>query len=281
MINWCWIIGFAATDSGKKGRVIMFDMMKVGKTISTLRKEKNMTQMELADKLNISFQAVSNWERGQTMPDISKLGELADIFGVTIDELLGSKKGAQVVENIIRELPVEELTAEEFLEMAPLVRPKQAERLWESVQAEVTLKDLVRAAPFLSESTLDSLARDAVKRDRSFESLMGLLPHLSQDTVDDCVQQVLAEGLNIKKVIMAAPFLSRESIECLADRVLKEGGVMDLVPLAPFLGREKLTEAAAKCVEKYGFSKILPLLPFLDRKLLDEFFLNKWKDKEK
>jgi hypothetical protein len=99
--------------------------------------------------------------------------------------------------------------------------------------------------------------------------------------VDDCVQQVLAEGLDIKKVIMAAPFLSRESIECLADRVLKEGGVMDLVPLAPFLGREKLTEAAAQCVEKYGFSKILPLLPFLDRKLLDEFFLNKRKDKSK
>jgi transcriptional regulator with XRE-family HTH domain len=260
----------------------MFDMLQVGKTISSLRKEKNMTQMELADKLNISFQAVSNWERGQTMPDISKLGELADIFGVTIDELLGSKKGAQVVENIIKEEPVaEELTAEEFLEMAPLMKPKQAEKLWESVQADVTLKDLVRAAPFLSESTLDSLARDAVKRDRSFVPLLGLLPFLSQAAVDECVQQVLADGLDIKKVIMAAPFLSRESIERLADRVLKEGGVMDLVPLVPYMGKEKLTEAAAQCVEKYGFSKILPLLPFLDRKLLDEFFLNKWKDKEK
>ncbi len=260
----------------------MFDMMKVGKTISNLRKEKNMTQMELADKLNISFQAVSNWERGQTMPDISKLGELADIFGVTVDELLGSIKGAQVVEKIIREEPIEEkLTAEEFLEMAPMVRPKQAEKLWESVQADITLKDLVRAAPFLSESTLDSLALDAVRRDRSFESLMGLLPFLSQATVDECVQQVLADGLDIKKVIMAAPFLSRESIERLADRVLKEGGVMDLVPLAPFMGREKLTQAAAQCVEKYGFSKILPLLPYLDRRLLDDFFLNNWKDKGK
>ncbi len=260
----------------------MFDMMKVGKTISNLRKEKNMTQMELADKLNISFQAVSNWERGQTMPDISKLNELADIFGVTIDELLGSKKGAQVVKKIIREEPIEEeLTAEEFLEMAPMVKPKQAEKLWESVHADINLKDLVRAAPFLSESALDSLALDAVRRDRSFESLMGLLPFLSQAAVDECVQQVLGDGLDIKKVIMAAPFLSQESIESLADRVLMEGGVMDLVPLAPFLGKEKLTETAAQCVEKYGFSKILPLLPFLDGSLLDDFFLNKWKDKGK
>ena len=260
----------------------MFDMQKVGKTISTLRKAQNMTQMELADKLNISFQAVSNWERGQTMPDISKLGELAAIFNVSIDELLGSPKGAQMVENIMKEEPVrEKLTAEEFFEMAPLIKPRQAEKLWESVQADITLKDLVKAAPFLSEGVLDSLALDAVKRDRSFESLMGLLPFISQDTVDVCVQKVLEDGLDIKKVIMAAPFLGKESINRLADRILKEGGVMDLLPLAPFLGQKKLTEAAAQCVEKYGFSKIVPLLPFLDKSMLDEFFLNKWKEKGK
>ncbi len=69
----------------------MFDMQKIGKRIVSLRKEKNMTQMELADKLGISFQAVSNWERGNSMPDISKLPELAEIFGVTLDELLGEK----------------------------------------------------------------------------------------------------------------------------------------------------------------------------------------------
>ncbi len=42
----------------------MFDMRSIGKEIAKLRKEKNMTQVELADQLNISYQAVSNWERG-------------------------------------------------------------------------------------------------------------------------------------------------------------------------------------------------------------------------
>ena len=42
----------------------MFDMKQIGKKITDLRKAHNMTQMELADKLGISFQAVSNWERG-------------------------------------------------------------------------------------------------------------------------------------------------------------------------------------------------------------------------
>lgn len=55
----------------------MFDTENIGMRISELRKAKNMTQMELADHMNISFQAVSNWERGNSMPDISKLPELA------------------------------------------------------------------------------------------------------------------------------------------------------------------------------------------------------------
>lgn len=258
----------------------MFDMQLVGKTISGLRKEKNMTQMELADRLGISFQAVSNWERGQTMPDIAKLGELAEILGVTVDELLGSKKSGRMVEKLIREEPVaEELSPEEFLEMAPLVKPDQAEKLFQNVQEKISLKDLAKAAPFLSESTLDTLAREAVGRDGSFESLAGLLPFLSQATVDECVQKVLGEGMDIKRIVMAAPFLSRSSLDRLADRILKEGGVTDLLPLAPFLGREKLAEAAAKCVEKFGPSKILPLLPFLDRTMLDTFFLDTWKKK--
>lgn len=45
-------------------KMLMFQMSKVGKTISAARKAANMTQMELADQLGISFQAVSNWEGG-------------------------------------------------------------------------------------------------------------------------------------------------------------------------------------------------------------------------
>ena len=60
-----------------------------------------MTQMELADEMNISFQAVSNWERGNSMPDISKLPELAELFGITVDELLGCK--SELLESIVNE----------------------------------------------------------------------------------------------------------------------------------------------------------------------------------
>ena len=70
--------------------------MKLGLTISKLRKEKGMTQEELAEKVNVSAQAVSKWENEISMPDISVLPALAEIFDVSIDELLGREKISKV-----------------------------------------------------------------------------------------------------------------------------------------------------------------------------------------
>lgn len=61
----------------------------LGTTISSLRKEKGMTQDALAKQLGVTFQAVSKWENGLSCPDIVMLPELADLFGVSIDALFG------------------------------------------------------------------------------------------------------------------------------------------------------------------------------------------------
>lgn len=69
--------------------------MNLGKTIQTLRKLKNLTQNELAEKLFVSYQAVSQWENGNTNPDIAIIPNIADVFGITIDELFGRHKPEQ------------------------------------------------------------------------------------------------------------------------------------------------------------------------------------------
>mgnify|MGYP003299420552 FL=1 len=65
--------------------------MTVGSKIKLLRTNKQITQEQLADVLNISGQAVSKWESDTSSPDISMLPSLADYFGITIDELLGHR----------------------------------------------------------------------------------------------------------------------------------------------------------------------------------------------
>lgn len=67
----------------------------VGKRIAGLRKERNMTQKQLADLLNVTDRAVSRWERGVGAPDISLLTPLATALNITTDELLGSPPPAK------------------------------------------------------------------------------------------------------------------------------------------------------------------------------------------
>ena len=69
----------------------------LGKRIATLRKEKGIKQEELAQMLDVSAQAVSKWENDLTCPDINALPKLAQILGVTVDELLSGKKEPAVV----------------------------------------------------------------------------------------------------------------------------------------------------------------------------------------
>lgn len=68
------------------------DKEKLGKFVSTLRKEQGMTQKDLAEKLCLTDKAVSKWERGLSFPDISMLEPMADIFNVTVLELLQGER---------------------------------------------------------------------------------------------------------------------------------------------------------------------------------------------
>ena len=63
-------------------------MIKINKNITALRKQAGISQKSLANRLNVSNQAVSKWETGKCCPDIELLPELAAFFGVSIDKLL-------------------------------------------------------------------------------------------------------------------------------------------------------------------------------------------------
>ncbi|MBO5726567.1 MAG: helix-turn-helix domain-containing protein [Clostridia bacterium] len=64
------------------------DQTKIGKFIAECRKNKNLTQMQLAEKLNITDRAVSKWENGRALPDASIMLQLCEILGITVNDLL-------------------------------------------------------------------------------------------------------------------------------------------------------------------------------------------------
>lgn len=68
------------------------NQMKIGKFIAELRKEKNMTQLELANKLNITDRAISHWENGRSMPDAGIMLQLCNTLDISVNELLSAKK---------------------------------------------------------------------------------------------------------------------------------------------------------------------------------------------
>jgi len=69
---------------------------KIGKFISNLRKEKRLTQAELGEKLYVTDKAVSKWERGLSLPDITILNNLADILDTSVEEILKGEKNEEL-----------------------------------------------------------------------------------------------------------------------------------------------------------------------------------------
>ena len=85
----------------------------MGKMISSLRKMNGMTQLELADKMNVTDKAVSKWERDLSCPDVNSMPKLAELFNISVDELLqAEKKNArtskvdEIVEMVLKGLSV-------------------------------------------------------------------------------------------------------------------------------------------------------------------------------
>ena len=178
----------------------MFDAVEIGRRISRLRKEKDMTQPALADCMGVSFQAVSNWERGASMPDIGKLPELAQALGVSVDELLGGGRGGEFIRSVMDGseesfVKTQRVTLSEAGEAAPLLKPRQVKRIVQAIEEETEQRK--------SEETQQSEAEpsDAVQ----FESLLALAPFLEEDYLDELAGR-LSKDVGIGRLAALAPF---------------------------------------------------------------------------
>lgn len=234
----------------------MFDMKQIGKKITDLRKSHNMTQMELADKLAISFQAVSNWERGNTMPDISKLPELAEIFHVSVDELLSGK--APLVEAVLNDCMEEymeegNVTEQELADILPLLKPELAEEVLEKANI-ASFADISAFLPFMDSEALAEIAMEYAEQGDDVDAV---LPFLDEEDVAKIAHLFSKKGDSISSCL---PFMHEEDVSDLAFEALEQNDSVS--EFLPFMHEEDVATLAIKALEK-GDS-IDEYLPFMD-----------------
>lgn len=260
----------------------MFDTVKVGRIISQKRKEHNMTQMQLADALGISFQAVSNWERGNSMPDISKLPELAELFGCSIEELLGGGAPAGNVEKLAKG-EGQGLSLGEIAEVAPVLTPEVLDEAVESARRGDTPSVACGDSSLLEGAEVESDDEDF---DEDIEEEL-------EDDFDEEIDEEDEEGEDEedeeeprrfhafwKRTGRGARAHIRDGKTVYILGAEKSGEkrkdkdkckrLKELVMLAPFLSSARLSELVEELRgEGYTVSELVPLAPFLSEEDLD------------
>ena len=222
----------------------MFDMKQIGKKITALRKAHNMTQMELADKLDISFQAVSNWERGNTMPDISKLPELAEIFGISVDELLSSNSSliTSVIDGTVDSY-IEEgnLTEEAVADALPLLKPDQAEELLEKANVS-SFENLSVFLPYMDEDAIAELAMEGLDKGMDVNELV---PYMDEDAVGKLALKAMEKGILLDDVYS---YMNEEDVGKLAMMALENGNSVD--EFISYMDEDDVGKLALKAIDK-------------------------------
>lgn len=180
----------------------MFDTRKFGGYLSRLRKTADMTQSELADKLNLTRQAISRYETGDSFPDVSILVLIAGIFNITIDELINS--GAP--------------TRGESLILGNIALGNH------NVVAE-RLEDVVNLAPFLKPSILDQLSAGFSKQGIDISGIVALAEYLNDESVLQLLEKATFDTISDEMLEKFLPMLDDKSKGAIFQKILS--GEMD------------------------------------------------------
>lgn len=264
------------TDDGRTiiktgGETIVFEAGRIGNTISRLRKEADMTQMELAEAMGVSFQAVSNWERGQSMPDIARLTELAGVLNSTVDELLDSRTAARLVERIQGEDRLAEVPIAAVEEIAPMLKPSQLAKVVDAHE-ELDIHAVVRLAPHLGAKTLLKVAEKLLANGSGVRGIAPLAPFLDPADVDRFAADEYERNGSLHGIAALAPFMSEDALLRYArDHLAERKDLSSIAPIAPFLPDDYLNGLARDALAKHGLNALSPIMPFIDASIVEEY----------
>ena len=185
----------------------MFDTQKFGRALSILRKEADMTQNEVADRLNLSRQAVSRYECGESFPDISILVQIAELFGLSLDTLIAYGNPTAGEAQILRAEDGNNVTAADIVNLAPHLKPSTLAVLSNHLATDgIDISDLVGLAEYLHDATTAQLIETASFETINDALLMKLLPFLNTASKEAMFRKLLDGELDWHYIEVFLPY---------------------------------------------------------------------------
>jgi len=223
--------------------------------IKFLRKKNNLTQQQVAESLLISPQAVSKWERGESLPDISSLRELADLLNTTVEEILAGGEKDITTEDVLKMITsfvddnIFEFIFSDFLQATDV------SELEIPLDVFFVLNDKQKS--ILTDAFLDlggyANHLDKIIHYFNFEQQLLIIEKLLKDNDFYAIEKLL-------------PFLMPNVKEVIADYFLEKENLEQLENVMPFLTSEQKLDLIEKIIfKKISSDKIENLLPFFNK----------------
>lgn len=253
--------------------------MNIGKTIADYRKAANMTQSEVADKLGVTYQAVSKWERDESLPDITMLPKIADLFNISIDNLLrGSfemkeEKEVETAKQIIEEAAVSETEknndSKEEIDLTETIFSEVEQDIEDNLIDVSGL--LEQLAPLMKPNQLDRVISKLGKVDKKLNKVY---PFLKRERMDELIEMTPLDELELDELL---PFLNSAQRDLLIKKIVLLEDVpdwLDLDELYPFLNSNQKTVLLSWLLAYDRFDLLDEFLPFSNaeqrEKIIDE-----------
>lgn len=213
----------ALYNEWRKEVLILFSTKKFGAHISSLRKKSDMTQSELADRLYITRQAISKYEQGESFPEITILTSMAEVFGTTIDALIGAgnptKTEAAVLESaaLKKDMPgdlINDDVISEIINIAPLLKPSLLDKIAAGLGKHgIDISKIVELAEYINDESVVRLLENATFDTLDEVLLEKLIPLLSDDSRQIIFQKILDGELDwhlLKNVLPYAKYMYQQ-----------------------------------------------------------------------
>ncbi len=168
------------------------------------------------------------------MPDISKLPELAEIFGVTIDDILGHNN-AVLQDVVFSQSPnINEYSDTDISDAAHLLKPSLIEEVLKNTDYHPRV--LSTFLPFLSDKTIEEITDEHIKNGKS---VAVLLPFLHYEKIEELVKNATE---NDESITLFVPFLRESTVKTYAFKAFESGGISKASEFLPFMNEKDVLE---------------------------------------